>query len=100
MSPRPAGEIKHHRTAGSSRINSRARMMVERSPGPSRGGPLWRSKRWRAGPGRESPSSQDAADAWLDRRGADQYEVFEQTVRTASGGSLTLHTFKSAEMLN
>lgn len=47
-----------------------------------------------------TPRSLIGADAWFDRWGADQFEVFEQTVRTASGGSLTLLTFKSAEMLN
>lgn len=39
------------------------------------------------------------ADAWFDRREAERFEVFEQTVRTPSGGTLTLLTFKSSEML-
>lgn len=47
-----------------------------------------------------TPRSLIGADAWFDRRDAEQYEVFEQTVRTATGGSLTLLTFKSIEMLD
>lgn len=39
------------------------------------------------------------ADAWFDRREAERYEVFEQTVRGGAGDVLTLLTFKSAEML-
>jgi Zn-dependent peptidase ImmA (M78 family) len=39
------------------------------------------------------------ADAWFDRRAAERYEVYEQTVRVAGGDVLTLLTFKSPEML-
>lgn len=39
------------------------------------------------------------ADAWFDRREAEQYEVFEQTVRGGNGGVLTMLTFKSPKML-
>ena len=47
-----------------------------------------------------TPRSLIGADAWFDRPGADRFEVFEQTVRSASDSSLTLLTFKSAEMLD
>lgn len=40
------------------------------------------------------------ADAWFDRRGAERYEVYEQTVRMATGDALTLLTFKSSDMLD
>jgi len=39
------------------------------------------------------------ADAWFDRREAEEYEVYEQTVRAAGGDVLTLITFKHASML-
>ncbi len=40
------------------------------------------------------------ADAWFDRREAESYEVYEQTVRGGGGDVLTLLTFKSAAMLD
>lgn len=40
------------------------------------------------------------ADAWFDRREAEQHEVFEQTVRAGNGEVLTLVTFKSHAMLS
>lgn len=40
------------------------------------------------------------ADAWFDRRDAEQYEVFEQSVSGGDGTVLTLLTFKSADMLD
>lgn len=40
------------------------------------------------------------ADAWFDRREAEQYEVYEQTVRAGSGEVLTLLTFKHSGMLD
>lgn len=39
------------------------------------------------------------ADAWFDRREAEQREVFEQTVRAGNGEVLTLLTFKNHGML-
>lgn len=47
-----------------------------------------------------TPRTLIGADAWFDRRDAERYEVFEQSVRMASGDALTFLTFKSAEMLN
>jgi hypothetical protein len=46
-----------------------------------------------------TPRTLIGADAWFDRRDAEQYEVFEQTVRMATGDALTLLTFKSLDML-
>lgn len=46
-----------------------------------------------------TPRTLIGADAWFDRREAERYEVFEQTVRIATGDALTLLTFKSSEML-
>ncbi|WP_421933941.1 ImmA/IrrE family metallo-endopeptidase [Phenylobacterium sp.] len=40
------------------------------------------------------------ADAWFDRRGAEDHEVYEHTVRTPSGEVLTLLTFKGLGMLS
>jgi hypothetical protein len=40
------------------------------------------------------------ADAWFERREAERYEVFEQTVSAGGGDILTLLTFKDAEMLD
>lgn len=39
------------------------------------------------------------ADAWFDRRDAEDYEVYEQTIRTPTGDILTLLTFKGVAML-
>ena len=39
------------------------------------------------------------ADAWFDRREAEEYEVYEQTVRASGGEVLTLITFKQSQML-
>jgi hypothetical protein len=40
-----------------------------------------------------------SADAWFDRRGADEYMVHEQTIRTASDEILTLVLISDPEML-
>jgi hypothetical protein len=40
------------------------------------------------------------ADAWFDRREAEQHEVYEQTVRAGNGEVLTILTFKSPSMLD
>lgn len=39
------------------------------------------------------------ADAWFDRRGADRYEIYEQTVRSGSGEILTLLLIEEERML-
>jgi hypothetical protein len=40
------------------------------------------------------------AEAWFDRRGAEEYEVYEQAVRTVDGGALCLVVVNSAGMLS
>lgn len=40
------------------------------------------------------------ADAWFDRRGADQFEIYEQTIRISEEEILTILTFKDEEMMN
>jgi hypothetical protein len=39
-------------------------------------------------------------DAWFDRREAEQYEIYEQTVRGGGGDVLTILTFKTSRMLD
>lgn len=39
------------------------------------------------------------ADAWFDRRGADRFELYEQTLKVSDDEILTLLVFKSEEML-
>jgi hypothetical protein len=40
------------------------------------------------------------ADAWFDRREAERYEVYEQTVRMSTGDALSLVVIRSSEMLD
>jgi hypothetical protein len=40
------------------------------------------------------------ADAWFDRRDAERYEVYEQTMRTSGGDTLTLVTVRDPKMLD
>ena len=39
------------------------------------------------------------ADAWFDRRGADQFELYEQTFKVSDEEIITILVFKSDEML-
>lgn len=41
-----------------------------------------------------------SADAWFDRRGADRFELYEQTLKISEEEILTLLTFKDEEMMN
>ena len=40
------------------------------------------------------------ADAWFDRREAERFEVYEQTIRASNGTALSMVVFKSPEMLD
>lgn len=41
-----------------------------------------------------------SADAWFDHRGADRFELYEQTLKISEEEILTLLTFKDEEMMN
>ena len=40
------------------------------------------------------------ADAWFERREAERFEVYEQTMRTGGGDTLTLVTIRDTRMLD
>lgn len=40
------------------------------------------------------------ADAWFDRREAERFEVYEQTIKSSNGNALSIIAFKSPEMLD
>lgn len=51
------------------------------------------------GGGQRSRRALMGADAWFDRRGADQFEIFEQSQRIGDDEVLTIIVFKDEEML-
>jgi hypothetical protein len=40
------------------------------------------------------------ADAWFDRREAQSFEVYQQTIKSSNGNALSIIAFKSPEMLD
>lgn len=53
-----------------------------------------------AGRGEEARRELVYASLWFDRDEADRYEVYEETIRTKNGETLTFITFKNDGMLN